>query len=124
MHNQRGSIIIFSLMILTVTLTMALALVNVLIPKLRLANVATNAAVALYAADSGSELCLYEARQLGAGDSPLTRPIMANGSDFVIVRLPAEQVITNNCIVLGSASFTFRATGRFSGTSRALEVSQ
>lgn len=80
-----------------------------------------NGAIAIYAADSASEACLYEARK----GSPVARPLMTNGSDFIIAsRSSPEVIITDNCTVLRSGPFSFRATGRFGGSSRALEVTQ
>lgn len=123
--SQRGSIIIFSVLMLTVILTAGVALAGVLIPKLRLTGLVTNATVALYAADSGSELCLYEIRKLEDTDPPIARPLMTNGSDFIIAsRSNPELLVTDSCIGIVSGSFNFRVTGRFHGLSRSLELNQ
>jgi hypothetical protein len=123
MKNQRGSIIVFSVLMLTTMLLITLALLNIFLPKLRLAYDVSDSMVALFAADSAAERCLYEARQQSVviqdGD------LLTNGASFVIASLSSPEVLTtDDCRPLGTGSFRFRVVGTFRGVNRALELSQ
>ena len=123
MKKQRGSIIIFSVLILTVVTAATLTLTAIFVPKIRTVGETINSAVAIFAADSAAELCLYEARQQPS--SIVSRPLMTNGATFTIASLSASPLdITPDCTILGSGSFEFRAVGTYNGVSRALELSQ
>ena len=117
--NQKGSIIIYALLTMSVMLAAGLTLTELFVSKLRLAVQARNTMVALYAADSATELCLYEARQL-VDEQPLT---FGEGATYRIADMGGVDV-TADCTALGSASFGFRATGLFRGVSRTLEITQ
>jgi hypothetical protein len=120
MKRQKGSILIFSIIMMTVILMTSVALARIFAPKIRTINDAVNAVVAIFAADSAVELCLYEARK----GFPASL-IMTNGATYKIASLSAAEVdITADCTGLGEYSFKFRATGTFRGTNRALEISQ
>ena len=122
--NQRGSILIFSTLILAVILGISMALIAVFVPKLRLLRGAASSTVAIFAADSASELCLYEARKQ-AIPVPLASPLMTNAATFTVASLSApEQDVTGDCRPLGVGTFKFRATGMYQGISRSLEVTQ
>lgn len=105
-------------------LAIGLTLSSLFISKLRSTSAARNTTVSLYAADSAVEMCLYEARQ-EINQAPL---VMSNGATFTVNDLgsgaPGSVDISNDCSGIGTTSFTFRATGRFRGTSRTLEISQ
>ena len=117
--SQRGQILLYAMLTMSVMLAAGLSLNSLFISKLRSAAAARDATVALFAADSASEMCLYEART-GTNASPLT---MINGATYVVVDVSKGTDITADCSTLGSA-YTFRATGAYRGTSRALEISQ
>lgn len=79
---QKGSILIFSVLMLGVILTITLTLANTLLPRLRSAGEATNSIGAIYAADSAVEWCLYTQRgRVPAVPQP---PIMSNGATYTI----------------------------------------
>lgn len=120
---QCGSIIIFALLMLIVILTIAGALIDVFLPKIRIVTDAVRSTVAIFAADTGSEVCLYEAR---TQSPPIDRStLLTNGATFSLASLSASLVdITNDCRPLGQESFRFRAVGTYGTVSRALEVSQ
>lgn len=117
---QRGSILLYAMLSMAVMLAIGLALSSLFIGKLRAAAAARNAMVALYAADSASEICLYEART-GKLDPAL---VMNNTATFTITDVKNNLDVTADCSKLGTGSFDFRATGNFRGSSRALEISQ
>ncbi|MCC6934426.1 MAG: hypothetical protein IT406_01890 [Candidatus Yanofskybacteria bacterium] len=119
-ERQRGSVIIYAMLTMSVMLAIGLTLNALFIGKLRSASAARDSMVALYAADSAAELCLIEARS--ATDQP---PItFSMGATYQITDVGSGADVTDNCMALGSASFQFRAVGRYRGTSRALEISQ
>jgi len=122
--NQRGSILIYTLLSMSVMLAIGLTLNSLFVSKLRAAVSARSALVALYAADSATESCLYQAR-VPVHSGPATQPLtMDNGATFTITDLADGSDITMDCSKLGQGSFGFRATGNFGGSSRALEISQ
>src|SRR3989344_7563991 len=112
---QRGSIIIFTLLMLSAILAITLTLTRIFLPRIRTITEATNSIGALYAADSAMEWCLYNNR----GKVPLlARPAMANGSTYQIYR--------NNSISAcpDIESLNYRTVGNFRGVSRSFEVSE
>ncbi len=118
--TQRGSILVYAMLTMTVMLGIGLTLTNLFISKFRSAAAARNATVALYAADSAVEMCLYEARAVV--DDPLLD--MVNDAAFTVINNDGSDAdITDDCSVLGGA-FEFRATGLYRGSSRTLEISQ
>ena len=109
---------------MTVMLGIALALANLFIPKIRAIAEAGNSTRAIYAADSATEVCLYEARNNPPTPIPRLPPILTNGATFTIASLSASPVdVTNDCRPMG-LRFRFRALGSFGGVSRALEIAQ
>jgi Tfp pilus assembly protein PilX len=125
-HSQRGSIILYAMLTMSVMLAIGLTLSGLFISKLRGAAAARDSMVALYAADSAVEICLYEART-GTTD-PEPRLVFPSGVLIQITDItPTQTDITSDCSVLSaapSASFGFRATGTYRGVSRTLEISQ
>ncbi len=119
--SQRGSIILYAMLTMSVMLAIGLTLNSLFISKLRQATAARNTMVALYAADSAAEACLYSARTAMPGNAL----VMQNGATFAIISTAAGNPdITGDCSTLGSSSFGFRATGTFRGVSRTLEINQ
>ena len=117
--SQQGQILLYAMLTMSVMLAAGLSLNSLFISKLRSAASARDATVALFAADSAAEACLYEARTLKQ-DSPL---VMINGATYAVVDVSSGTDITADCSKLG-ATYTFRATGNYRGSSRALEISQ
>jgi len=124
--TDRGSILVYTMLTMASMLAIGLTLNALFISKFRLASAARNATVALYAADSAVEMCLYEART-ATDDGKL---VLGNGASLKIIdAAPGNADITDDCSVLagvGTASqpFGFQATGTYRGTTRALEISQ
>jgi hypothetical protein len=119
--SEKGSVIIYAMLTMTVMLAIGLTLTSLFISKLRAAAATRNAMVALYAADSATEMCLYEARS-GVNDQPL---VFDTGATITIATTDiGSPDISEDCSVIGSASFEFRATGNFRGSRRTLEISQ
>lgn len=101
----------------------SLTLASIFIPKIRSIVETSNSTSAIYAADTGVEVCLYEARHNPA--APIPRPILTNGALFTIASISKPPVDrTNDCRPLGGSTFKIRVVGSFNNVSRALEVSQ
>lgn len=128
MHSERGSIIVFSVLLLTVILTVSLGLLAIFIPKLRTVAESINSTTAIFAADSATELCIYEARKKVNYDeatSTMNDGTLDNGATFTVKDLaPGGSFIQADCSALSSSSFSFRAVGTYRAISRALEITQ
>lgn len=120
--NQRGSVILYAMLSMSVMLAIGLTLNALFISKLRIAAQERNSMTALYAADSATELCLYEARSGSLDSSP--RLVLPSGVSFKIANTANQADITGDCSALGSSSFGFRATGTYLGVRRTLEITQ
>src|SRR3989344_3687034 len=117
--TQKGSILIYSVLILGVILSTTLALGNILLPRLKTAGNAINSAVAEYAADSALEWCLYTQR----GKLPATgQPVMANGATFAVY-FPGS---ANTVATCDSAEIPLnhRVVGTYRGVSRSFIVQE
>ncbi len=119
--RQRGSILIYSMLTMTAMLAIGLTLSSLFLGKMKIAASARDSVVAFYVADSAVEKCLYEAR-LGADQPGI---IFSNEATYTIVDMGGiAGDVTDNCSVLGNASFHFQATGTYRGVRRSLELSQ
>jgi hypothetical protein len=119
--SQRGSVILYAMLTMSVMLAIGLTLNALFIGKLRSASAVRDSVGALYAADSGVEKCLYEARQ-HTDQPPMTFSIEVQ---YAITSLATGSLdVTDQCASLGSGSFGFRSTGTYRGVRRTLEVSQ
>lgn len=111
---DRGSIIIFTILILASILSIALTLTKIFVPKIRTITEATNSTGAVYAADSAAEWCLYSNRNKVP---PLSQPVMNNGSSYQIYR------DGNPSVCPSSEALNYRTVGTFRGVSRSFEIS-
>lgn len=131
MKQQRGSIVVFAILMLAVVLASALGLARIFTPKIGLLNEAGQSLAAIYAADSATEFCLYEARK-NAVPPVLPNPLLTNTATYTIASLSATEVVLTlvpsnpltDCRRLGTGSFSFRATGIYRNVSRSLEINQ
>lgn len=104
---------------MSVILAIGIGMNVVFLKNLEGVRQARDSTTALYAADTGTELCLYEARSNTDDDV-----VLPTGVGLTIADLADNSDITSDCSALGSGSFTFRATGVFRDSSRALEIGQ
>ncbi|MBI2068718.1 MAG: hypothetical protein HYT67_01270 [Candidatus Yanofskybacteria bacterium] len=79
---QKGSVLIFSVLMLGVILTITLSLANTLLPRLKSAQDSLSSVAAIYAADSAVEWCLYTQRDR---QPPVSQPVMSNGATYTIL---------------------------------------
>ena len=121
--HQKGSVLIFSLLVVSAMLAIALGLIGVFLAKLKTVGEAVNSTGAIYAADSGVEMCLYEANyKVPAGALDSGR--LANGGQFSIKQLtPAEALLVPGTDCTAIATESFRVLGEYRKTNRSLEVS-
>lgn len=119
-HHERGSVILYAMLTMSVMLAIGLTLNGLFLNKFKSAVQERDSTIALYAADSAVEMCLYEARV------PVNAPslVFDNGATLQIINTATQADITDDCSALGSASFGFRATATYHGVRRTLEISQ
>jgi hypothetical protein len=116
-NNQQGSILIFSLSIMSVVLAISLSILAIYIPKIKTIRETANSMGAIYSADSILEWCIYEARNVGNA----AVPTMANGATYT---LDANSPPFGGDPCPYAAIINHRAVGTFSGVSRSLEVGE
>src|SRR3989344_5878131 len=79
--GEGGSIIIFTVLIVSAILAITLTLTRIFIPRIRAITEVTDSIGAVYAADSALEWCLYSNR---GKVPPLSQPTMSNGATYEI----------------------------------------
>lgn len=119
---QRGSIIIYAMLTMSAMLAIGLTLNALFLSKLKSASAARNSIVALYAADSGAELCLFEARANANETAPLELP--AGATMQLSFNNAGVVTVIDDCSAFASATFQFRADGTYRGVRRSLEIAQ
>ena len=115
---KRGSILVYSLLIMSVMLAVGLSMNTLFLRNLRNVGTARESIIALYAADSGTELCLYEWRARKNDDAPLQPD-----ASFTITNTDDGSLVTDDCSTMATLSAGFRTLGKFRRASRALEIS-
>lgn len=113
-NKEKGSIIIFTLLIAASILSISLTLVNIFIPRLRALSQSSNSAGAIYAADSAMEWCLYISREKPA----LPQPVLSIGATYQIY----ENGNPTDCPA--GEELDYRTVGTYRGVSRSFEVSE
>jgi len=131
-RTTKGSIIIYALLLMSAILAASLSLSAIFLGKFRAVTGARDSAVALYAADSAAEMCLYMARfnvplvTLTMG-TPGIDIAVYDGSGNQIEEMSGGALVGSggqDCAKIGSESFQFRAVGSYRSTTRALEIAQ
>lgn len=118
-EKEKGSILIYSVLMLGVILTITLALGNILLPKLKTASNAINSTTAAYAADSALEWCLYTQR---AHSPAISQPTMANGATFAVY-YPGSANTLATCAPT-ETPLNHRVVGTYRGVSRSFIVQE
>ncbi len=115
--DQRGNLIIFAVLFLTTIMVIALTVVAIFLPKIRLVSDVTRSTNAVFAADSAMEWCLYGQR----GNLPLALSlVMTNGATYQIFFANVAVVACNPT----QNPINHRTIGTYAGVSRAYELSQ
>lgn len=115
MKNSKGSIIIFTVLIISSVLAITLTLTRIFVPKVKSITEATDSIGALYAADSAMEWCLYSNREK---NPPLSQPVLGNNATY--------EIYNNNVpsVCPGAETLNYRTVGTYRGVSRSFEISE
>ena len=112
---NKGSIIVFTVLMLSAILAITLPLTRIFIPKIRAITEVTDSIGAIYTADSAMEWCLYTNR----GKVPsLPQPVMSNGATYQIYRNSTPSACSSG------ETLNYRTVGTFRGVARSFEVSE
>src|SRR3989344_2804672 len=82
--DQSGIALILSVLLLAIILSITVALISIFAPRLRVSSDIKNSVSALFAADSGAELCLYEAFKQLPAPSPRLTTVLDSEATFAI----------------------------------------
>lgn len=108
---QKGATtILLSVLVLGTMLIIGLTISAVMISQIKMTAQAGQSVKAFYAADSGAELCLYQARNLSgpcAGEGGLISGALSNNANYSAQRIDGT---------------TINSTGFFGKTSRRVEL--
>ncbi|MDP2946307.1 MAG: hypothetical protein Q8N61_02540 [bacterium] len=106
-NNQKGITLLLTVIIISIIMSIAILISNIVITQLKLAGDISDSVAAIYAADSGVEWQLYQIRY-GAS---VPVPVMSNGA-----------IVTTT--VIGSyPNFTIKSLGSYRAVKRQFEVS-
>lgn len=120
---QRGSILIYTMLVLIAITTISLALLSLFISKFKVANESISSVVAISVADSVMEWCLFSNR-----DDPASPPAVPPQPTFSIstANLPITYQIYRGVVVStcpsGQTPLDYRTVGNYRGISRSLEI--
>ena len=118
MEKQKGSVIIFALLMTMVMLAIGLVLNQIFIPKVRIISESIDSVSAIFSADSAIEWCLYTNREKTPAS---TQPNMTNGATYKIYYNPESD--TESLCPPTETPLNHRAVGTYKGVSRSFEVS-
>ena len=105
--DKKGSIIVFTVLILGIILAISLTLAAIFIPKIQSGSDAENSVQAIFAAYSAIEWCIY----INRGNAAVSPPIMSNGSTYTLS--PSDCTIQ---------PLNHDAVGTYRGVSRSFHV--
>jgi len=111
---QRGSILIFSVLMLGVILTITLSLGNIFLPRLRTSTEAINSVTSIYTADSALEWCLHQQRGILPS---VSAPTMSIGSTYVLYFGSGLASCAST-----ETPLNHRAVGTYGGVTRSLDL--
>jgi Tfp pilus assembly protein PilX len=121
--RQRGSILIYTMLVLIAITTISLAILGLFIPKFKIASESISSVVAISVADSVMEWCLFSNR-----DDPVNLPTVPPQPIFSIstANLPITYQIyrggaVSTCLS-GETPLDYRTVGNYRGISRSLEI--
>lgn len=115
MEKSRGSIIIFTVLIVSSILAITLTLTRIFVPRVKSITEATDSIGAIYTADSAMEWCLYNNREK---DPILPQPVMGNSATYEIYSDGTPSACP------GGETLNYRTVGTYRGVSRSFEISE
>ena len=116
-HKQAGSIILYTVLIMATVMMISISLMRILLPKVKVTSEAINSVIAIYAADSGMELCIISSRI-----NSLPIPSLAQLNNSYMIPGVTIQSYPNPCPYSPIGSVSARTVGTYRGISRSLEV--
>ena|SRR3989344_3989949 len=121
-ENSRGSILIFSVLILGAMLSVMFGILGIFMPKLKIISDPIKSSIAAFAADTGSEWCLYINR--GKPNTPPQPVLDANpaGGELVptyIIYSPASDFTVSTCT---ETDLDHRIVGTYQDVARSFEL--
>lgn len=123
-NKSRGAILVFSILVMVMMISITTAILGIFLPKIRLASSPLRSVVALYAADSGLEWCLYINR---AKPTPQPLPLPTIGSNNgvqVVIYYPSAGTTVATCDSATETTLDHRSVGSYQGVARSLQLSQ
>ena len=122
--RQRGSILIYTMLVLIAITTISLALLRLFIPKFKIARESISSVVAISVADSVMEWCLFSNR-----DDPTGLPVVPPQPIFSIstTNFPITYQIYRGGAVSTCPSgetLDYRTVGNYRGISRSLTIEE
>lgn len=118
---QRGSVLIFSFLILSVITSVSFAVLAIFLPKLKIVSDPFKSSVAISVANSGLEWCLYVNRGKPTPE-PLPPPSFINGATLAIY-YPLTSTTIAACVST-ETPMSHRAVGTYLGVTRSLEIEE
>ncbi|TSC91783.1 MAG: hypothetical protein CEN90_247 [Parcubacteria group bacterium Licking1014_17] len=121
LKNNRGSILLTTLLFCSFLMLITIELSAIFVPKIKTARDVRYSSAAIYAADSAMEYCLYVNK---AGDA-VEPPVMSiEGIQYFLFdpNVPTETFPPGDAVTM-CAKNPLRATGRYMGVTRTLEIS-
>lgn len=116
--EERGSILIFAVLMLSVILTITLTLVSIFAPKLRSISETASSVKAIYTADSALEWCLYNNRHPAAS---IPAPVMSNNATYTILDSAGN---SSDCNPQPAQPLDYRTIGSYGGVNRSFQVTE
>ena len=125
-ENCRGSILIFSILILGSLLSIMFGILGIFMPKLKIVSDPIKSGIAAFAADTGMEWCLY----INRGKlNPPAQPVLGDnptGSGIIptyIIYSPASGFTVSDPACT-EADLDHRVVGTYRDVARSFELSQ
>lgn len=117
--KERGSIVIYTVMILSAVIMISLTLLKLLVPKFLIVRESVYSTVSFYAADSGMEWCLFSNR-----NDPLLVTIPPKLTGLQALSGATISYYSNNAPTncTYNAPINYRTVGTYNGISRSLEI--
>lgn len=116
MKDESGVVVVLTVLLIGIMLSIVFTLSSIFLTKMKSAGDIKRSVVAVYAAETAIEWCLFVNR-IG----PVDRPIMSNGASYVNGNtnnpFPAVPPTPGECVS------PVRATGIYQGVTRSFEIS-
>ncbi len=117
---QQGASLLLTLLILTAILAIAFGVSGLMLGETKISREVPKSLRAYYAAETGIERSLYDARK-GAGASDIGSPPNCSGSGAVC--LDGSDTCYSVDVATGGGTITIKSYGCYKSTRRAVEVS-